>query len=252
MSFCLLLFSSFPVYAAQIEPLEGEAVITSDNLNVRSGPSTDYEILGTLDKDQVVEVTGIVEPDWFVIEYSGNQGYIHGDYLVFIPTETAKEEEETAPLLSMKTYLVLGLSVVIFVVIGLIIYTAVSLRRSKEEEDIPLTDHGDTNMHLGEVTYDTYRLDIDPSFFETTTLVPQPESVFESESNEEESDEVSPASEKENKGIEDTGIENTASAADTESTADIRVIDSKLEQATAQLAALQKEVEELKKQKQED
>ena len=61
LSFCLLLFSSFPVYAAEVEPLRGEAVITSDKLNVRSGPSKEYSILGTLERNQVVEVTGIAE-----------------------------------------------------------------------------------------------------------------------------------------------------------------------------------------------
>lgn len=235
MSFCLLLFSSFPVYAAQIEELEGEAVITSDKLNVRSGPSKEYTILGTLDKDQIVEVTGIVEPDWFVIEYNGGQGYIYGEYLIFTPTK----EAETAPIISMKTYLILGLSVVILVVAGLTIYTVISLRRDREEQEeeiIPITSHEDTNMHLGEVTYDTYRLDIDPSFFETTTLISQPESI-----SEDGSDIAGTVSAR-----RDTGTGNI------ENTADIQRIDSRLEQASAQLAALQKEVEELKKQKQED
>ena len=235
MSFCLLLFSSFPVYAAQIEELEGEAVITSDKLNVRSGPSKEYTILGTLDKDQIVEVTGIVEPDWFVIEYNGGQGYIYGEYLIFTPTK----EAETAPMIPMKTYLILGLSVAIFVVAGLTIYTVISLRRNREEQEeeiIPITSHEDTNMHLGEVTYDTYRLDIDPSFFETTTLVSQPESI-----SEDRFDMAGTVSAR-----RDTGTGNI------ENTADIQRIDSRLEQASAQLAALQKEVEELKKQKQED
>lgn len=223
MLFCLLLFSSFPVYAAQTEPLKGEAVVTSNKLNVRSGPSKEYAVLGVLEKNESIEVTGIVQPDWYVINYNGKQGYIHGDYLVFTPAEeTAEDMEETTSGIPMKTYLILGLSVVILLVLGLLIYTAFNLRRDEEEEgeEIPVSDHDDTNMHLGEVTYDTYRLDIDPSFFETTTLVPQPESIYGEEKN-------SP-----------------------ENTSDIEQIDSRLEQASAQLAALQKEVEELKKQKQ--
>ncbi|MBQ9990189.1 MAG: SH3 domain-containing protein [Lachnospiraceae bacterium] len=230
--FCLLLFSSFPVYAVQAEPLSGEAVITSNKLNVRSGPSKEYVVLGVLEKDDRVEVTGIVRPDWYMIDYNGEQGYIHGDYLVFTPLEeTARSAEEATNAIPMKTYLILGLGIVILLVLGLLIYTAATLKRGDEEEEdeegIPVTAHEDTNMHLGEVTYDTYRLDIDPSFFETTTLVAQPESI------------------------------NKEEAADTmgnhevvENTSDIEEIDSKLEQASAQLAALQKEVEELKKQKQ--
>lgn len=235
LSFCLLLFSSFPVYAAEVEPLRGEAVITSDKLNVRSGPSKEYSILGTLERNQVVEVTGIAESNWYVIEYNNSQGYIYGDYLIFTPLQEV-EEETTAHLFPMRTYVILGLSVVILLVVGLLIFTFISMQRDEgdEEEGIPVTPHEDTNMHLGEVTYDTYRLDIDPSFFETTTLVPQPESVEDNEkvdaiSQPEESDRT--------KGKESVNI---------------HLIDTRLEEASAQLAALQKEVEELKKQKQEE
>lgn len=222
LGFCLLLFSSFPVNAAEVEPLKGEALITSNKLNVRSGPSKEYDILGTLNRDQVVEVTGIVEPDWFVIDFNNNQGYIYGEYLVFTP----EEETGTISVIPMKNYLILGLGAIILLVVVVIVYTLISFWKSREEETeeeiIPLTVHDDTNMHLGEVTYDTYRLDIDPSFFETTTLLTQPESFV---------------------GDNEDAVEHTT---------DIQMIDTRLEQASAQLAALQKEVEELKKQKQED
>lgn len=238
LSFCLLLFSSFPVHATEAKPLKGEAVITSDKLNVRSGPSKEFSILGTLERNQVVEVTGIVEPDWYVIEYNNSQGYIYGDYLIFTPT---REVEEVTPTFPVRTYLVLGLSVVILLVVGLLIYTFLSLRRDREDDEeededgIPITAHDDTNMHLGEVTYDTYRLDIDPSFFETTTLVPQPDSIAE--------EMVGTASGEEASGLDKNNEKHPIN---------IQLIDTRLEEASAQLAALQKEVEELKKQKQEE
>lgn len=236
-SFCLLLFSSFPAYGAQIEAISGEARITSDKLNVRSGPSKEYTIVGSLQKDEVVEVTGIVEPDWYVIDYHGEQGYIYGEYLIFTPAEVVEQEQVITTQVPMRTYLILGLGVVILLVVGLLIYTFFSIRKDSEEESeeeesgrIPITDHDNTNMHLGEVTYDTYRLDIDPSFFETTTLVQQPERIDRGETYH-------------NAAVGKTEAENTA---------DIQLIDSRLEQASAQLAALQREVEELKKQKQEE
>lgn len=221
MCMCLLLLFSFPTYAARVETVMGEAQITSKVLNVRSGPSTEHEIRGTLTKGQIVEVVGFEEPDWYVIDYGGQPGYINGKYLIY--TEILQEnppnepEEETAS----RPYLIPILGIAILVVLVLMAVTLIALRRKEEEEEeedeedeIPVTDHDDTNMHLGEISYDTYRLDIDPSFFENTSEIQQPERI----SSEERS----------------------------------RMLDDKLEQASLRLAQLQKEVEELKSIKQND
>ena len=79
LSICmaLFLFSSLTVYATEVEPLKGVAVVEAENLNIRSGPSKDYDKLGTLSKGASVEVKGIVEPDWYVIEFEGEEGYIN-------------------------------------------------------------------------------------------------------------------------------------------------------------------------------
>lgn len=56
-------------------------VDSSDGLNVRSGPGTDYSILYVLENRAVVDVieaSGI----WYKISYNGQQGYAHSDYLV--------------------------------------------------------------------------------------------------------------------------------------------------------------------------
>ena len=190
LTFWVFLFSSLPVLAAQVEPLDGIAVVTSEKLNIRSGPSKDYSIIGVLVKDASVDVEGIVEPSWYVIEYQGQQGYIHSNYVIFTPAE----EIETALNVVVKQYIIMGLGIVIFLIVGLMTYTALSIYSAKKreemeqmeneieneiedetedredriedkiEDEIPITDHADTNMHLGEITYDTYRLDIDPSF----------------------------------------------------------------------------------------
>ena len=191
LSFWVFLFSSLPVLAAQVEPLDGIAVVTSEKLNVRRGPSKEYAVIGVLVKDASVDVEGIVEPSWYVIEYQGQQGYIHSSYVIFTPAE----EIETALNVVVKQYIIMGLGIVIFLIVGLMTYTALSIYSAKKreemeqmendienetedetedriedkiEDEIPITDHADTNMHLGEITYDTYRLDIDPSFFVQT------------------------------------------------------------------------------------
>ena len=240
LSICmaLVLFFSLPVYAAEVERLRGVAVVDVDSLNVRSGPSRNYEKLGTLARDVSVEVKGIVEPDWYVIEFEGEEGYISSDYVIFTP----EDEMEGGFALVAKKYMVMGLVVAILILSGVVIYTFIHMKKEQDEEDdkdeIPVTDHDDTNMHLGEVTYDTYRIDIDPKYFEQTTIIPQPESIY---------DERGEVPWKKDLFGEETTEEQIVKTQVT-SEADIQALDSKLEQASAQIAALQKEVEQLKKQ----
>lgn len=242
LSICmaLVLFASLPIYAAEVERLRGVAVVDVDSLNVRSGPSKDYEKLGALSRNISVEVKGIVEPDWYVIEFEGEDGYISSDYVIFTP----QDEIEGGFALVAKQYFVMALIVVILILSGIIIYTFVNMKKNQdedEEDEIPVTDHDDTNMHMGEVTYDTYRIDIDPKYFEQTTIIPQPESIY---------DENGEAPWKKDLYGEEIAEEQIIEQQLT-SEADIQAIDSKLEQASAQIAALQKEVEQLKKQQPE-
>ena len=98
---------------------------------------------------------------------------------------------------------------------------------------MPLINHEDTNMHLGEVSYDTYRLDIDPIYFEDTSSIPQPESVV---------------IERETESVWKSDLGDTKELGGA-SGDNLQVLDSKLEEATARIAELQREVEELKKSK---
>lgn len=238
LSLCMALFLLFslPVYATEVERLSGVAIVDVDTLNVRSGPSKEYDKLGTLARDTSVEVKGIVEPDWYVIEFQGVDGYINSEYVSFTP------EEEVSFSFVTGEYAVMALGVGILLVSGGLVYTFVKMRRDEDEEEggeeIPVTDHADTNMHMGEIGYDTYRIDIDPKYFEQTMHLPQPESIYDENG-------VAPWK-KDVYGEEETKEQPVAeqSAPD----ADIQTLDSKLEQASAQIAALQKEVEQLKKQ----
>ena len=231
----LVLLTSLPVYAANAERLRGVAVIDVDNLNVRSGPSKEYEKIGSLSRDMSVKVTGIVEPDWYVIDFEGENGYISSDYVIFTP----QDEIEGGFAFISKKYFVMALVVGILIISGGLIYTFINMKKEQdEEEEIPITDHADTNMHMGEVTYDTYRIDIDPKYFEQTTILPQPESLY---------DENGEAPWKKDLYGEEVAEEQVIMEQLT-SEADIQALDSKLEQASAQIAALQKEVEQLRKQ----
>ncbi len=50
-------------------------------VNVRSGPSTDYEKIGGLNTNDEVKVTGRASTGWYRIEYSGKEGYVSNNYL---------------------------------------------------------------------------------------------------------------------------------------------------------------------------
>ena len=127
LSLCmaLVLLTSMPVYAAQVERLRGVAVVDVDSLNVRSGPSRDYEKLGTLARDISVEVKGIVEPDWYVIEFEGEEGYISSEYVVFTP----EDEIEGGFALVAKKYIVMALVVAILLISGGLVYNYINMKQ---------------------------------------------------------------------------------------------------------------------------
>ena len=53
----------------------------SNSVNVRSGPSTDYDRIGHLDTNDEVTVTGIASTGWYRIDYKGTVGYVSNNYL---------------------------------------------------------------------------------------------------------------------------------------------------------------------------
>ncbi|SDO56832.1 N-acetylmuramoyl-L-alanine amidase [Halobacillus aidingensis] len=57
----------------------GERVVTADILNVRSGPSTGYSIVGKLSEGTTVQVHKDLG-NWLKISYGSLNGYVHEDY----------------------------------------------------------------------------------------------------------------------------------------------------------------------------
>ena len=53
----------------------GSGNVISDNLNVRSGPSTSNEIIGSFKINDTVEILG-KSNDWYKVDYKGKQGYV--------------------------------------------------------------------------------------------------------------------------------------------------------------------------------
>ena len=61
-------------------PIQALGVVSGTDVRVRSGAGTGYDILKTLDKGTLVELT-IQEGDWYRISYDGARGYIASQYV---------------------------------------------------------------------------------------------------------------------------------------------------------------------------
>lgn len=55
-------------------------IVSGDDVNIRSGPGTGYEALGSADSGQVAEVLR-EEGEWYAVRVNGVEGYIRSDYL---------------------------------------------------------------------------------------------------------------------------------------------------------------------------
>ena len=74
-----------------------EAVLFVKNpVNVRKGPSTDYEILGGLEKGKQIKVTGLVDTGWYRIQYNDENAYVYSSYLIDEASYQAMIAEEEA------------------------------------------------------------------------------------------------------------------------------------------------------------
>ena len=75
--------------ASKPETSEPEFTVTELNatkyatqsVNVRSGPSTDYDKIGGLTTNQEVQVTGQASTGWWRIQYNGSEAYVSDKYL---------------------------------------------------------------------------------------------------------------------------------------------------------------------------
>ena len=65
----------------EIEEFEGEYVLIKSAV-VRSGPSTDFDKLGTIQADSVIEITGTSDNGWFRFEFDSTDGYINQKFFV--------------------------------------------------------------------------------------------------------------------------------------------------------------------------
>lgn len=63
--------------------------VTVSSLRVRTGPSTNHDVIGGLSRGEVVEILGEVQ-DWYKISYEGQTAYVSKDYV-------SRTNEDTTP-----------------------------------------------------------------------------------------------------------------------------------------------------------
>lgn len=80
--------------AVATQPVQNEPVkidvkdrarIIEDNVNVRSGPGTDFERLGTAYKDFDFEMLNQDNDEWVKIKYDDKTAYVFGEYVEIVP-----------------------------------------------------------------------------------------------------------------------------------------------------------------------
>lgn len=80
-----------PAQRTPVIYLPAPAVVTANKLNVRTGPGTQYEILGILEAGDRVTVVDVAGEAWVIIEYlilldgefESKRGYVYKQYLAF-------------------------------------------------------------------------------------------------------------------------------------------------------------------------
>ncbi len=86
-----------PTAAPTPAPTPGpETVWTTDGVNLRKGPSTDDEVIGTVEKNTQLERTETTSTGWSKVLYAGEVCYVSSSYL----TTTAPVGVTTAPTMS--------------------------------------------------------------------------------------------------------------------------------------------------------
>lgn len=76
-----LPFMQAPKADSGMTAANGTAVVSGGTVNVRSGPSTSYSVLGTVKLGAKVTICGKFSNGWYKIEFHDGYGYMTGQYL---------------------------------------------------------------------------------------------------------------------------------------------------------------------------
>lgn len=73
-----------------------EHYITTDNVNLREGPDTEFVRITTVPSGQTVIVTNFLDGEWFLVVYKGLKGYMKAEFLVEFSNSINSSSEDNA------------------------------------------------------------------------------------------------------------------------------------------------------------
>lgn len=77
----------------EVTPIEEKSMYATSAVNVRRGPSTDFERVGALKLGQEVKVIGEASTGWYEITYGEDKAYVSNRYLQIEPVEVQPVQE---------------------------------------------------------------------------------------------------------------------------------------------------------------
>lgn len=80
MSSAYISIKSGGTSSSEIEEMDAEGYVSGNYVRFRTGPSTNYSIIATLNYGTAVKILGKTN-GWYKISYNGNTGYMSGDYV---------------------------------------------------------------------------------------------------------------------------------------------------------------------------
>lgn len=89
----LLVCAMLPLPTAFAE----SATVTGSDVNLRSGPGTNYPVVDCLPKGAAVTVTDRSNADWYAVSYNGGTGYMSSRYLKISEENPAPVETDGTP-----------------------------------------------------------------------------------------------------------------------------------------------------------
>jgi uncharacterized protein YraI len=95
-----LLLAWFPVTVCaeneyEVTEMTARGEIVSD-VNVRQGPGTEYDKIGTLRQGEEIDITG-TSGGWYRISFEGGTGFVYGEFASIVETPAEETVEEQQP-----------------------------------------------------------------------------------------------------------------------------------------------------------
>ena len=91
-----ILVSSILFVLLAVHAFADEATVTGSEVNLRTGPGTNYAILDSLESGEVVTVNDCSNSYWYNVTYHGMTGFMSSYYLNILPAQVTETVTESA------------------------------------------------------------------------------------------------------------------------------------------------------------